>query len=155
MRNLSIVTFLVVSLFELGCVLHSGGNVAKYNSDSHQSDSEEKAFEFACDSKMKEDKFVADGGDKAADNTIQSNPRYLTDISAVEKFAKKISLYCREEERPLVKSAFENCCRTIPNGPEQERMASFKRLHEYWYRIILRRAWLAAQRAARKAALGY
>lgn len=109
------------------------------------------AYEYACGTKEKEDGFVTGKeGQEVWTSYLKSNPQILTDVSKAVEMANEVRAKCRPEEVALVDDALKDCECVIPNGTEAERISSFKRLYEFSYRCLLRKAWRAAQEAAQE-----
>ena len=128
-----------------GCVSQPDWNLSVRNSFGFP------AYEYACGTKEKEDKFLE--GDTARwEATVKKDPQLLTNQSRVIEYANDIRSNCRPEEVPLVDAALGECVSAIPDGTEEERINAFKNLHEFHRRCLLRIAWRAAKEAAKKAA---
>lgn len=92
-------------------------------------------------SKVEEDRAVLKSSDRSADETLEKNPQYLTDVKAVRSFAGNIQRQaeCRPVEVSLIDIASRNLCKAIEAGAsEEERRHCFRRLYEFQYRVFLR-----------------
>ena len=144
MKRILIVAAAVCA-FAIGCVSQPDWNLSAKNSFGVP------AYEYACGTREKEDKFLEGDADRW-EAVVKNNPQLLTNLSRVIEYANDIRSNCRPDEVPLVDAALEECGLVIPSGTEEERINAFKKLHEFHRRCLLRIAWQAAKEAAKEAA---
>ena len=105
------------------------------------------AYEYACGTKEKEDRFL-DGDTDKWEDAVKQDPRLIADLARIIEYANDIRCNCRPEEVVMVDAALEKCWRVIPDGTEVERIEAFRNLHEFHRRCVLRMGWRAAKIAA-------
>lgn len=130
-----------------GCLAADGCVWRQSDSFSSANPYNQMPYEYACGTKEKEDAFLLDEETVKWKDEVKKDPRLLTDVPRVVEYANDIRSKCRPDEVALVDDALEDCMRVIPDGSEEERIKAFRRLHEFYRRYILRKAWSAAKKA--------